>query len=59
MKIVAEGVETKEQADKLASLCCDMVQGYYYSKPIPGEELLRSLAAQPAGEALEGARGSA
>jgi diguanylate cyclase (GGDEF)-like protein len=59
MRIVAEGVETKEQADKLAALSCDMVQGYYYSKPIPGEELLRTLAAGPAGEALEGARGSA
>ncbi len=59
MKIVAEGVETKEQADKLAALSCDMVQGYYYCKPISGEELLRSLAAQPAGEMRGGARGTA
>lgn len=59
MQIVAEGVETREQAEKLASLSCDMVQGYYYSKPIPEEELLRLTAVRPAGEALKGARGSA
>lgn len=34
MKVVAEGIETKEQADILYSLSCDYVQGYYYSKPV-------------------------
>lgn len=34
MVIIAEGVETKEQASFLRSLGCDSAQGYYYSKPI-------------------------
>ena len=38
MKIVAEGVEVREQVDFLASEGCDMIQGYYYAKPLPHEE---------------------
>jgi EAL domain-containing protein (putative c-di-GMP-specific phosphodiesterase class I) len=33
--IVAEGVETKIQSDLMAELGCHMIQGYYYSKPLP------------------------
>ncbi len=39
IKTVAEGVETKEQIDLLMELNCDIVQGYYYSRPIPAEDL--------------------
>ena len=35
---VAEGIETKEYADLLRTLGCDMIQGYYYAKPMPEEE---------------------
>jgi EAL domain-containing protein (putative c-di-GMP-specific phosphodiesterase class I) len=35
---LAEGAESKEQVDRLRSLGCDLVQGYYYSKPIAMEE---------------------
>ena len=35
MKIVAEGVEKKEQVDFLAQSGCDMIQGYYFAKPMP------------------------
>lgn len=35
MKIIAEGVEQKEQVELLRKLGCDMIQGYYYSKPLP------------------------
>jgi len=35
MRIVAEGVEEKEQVDFLASQNCDMIQGYYFAKPMP------------------------
>ena len=31
---LAEGAERKEQVDRLRSLGCDVIQGYYYSKPI-------------------------
>ncbi len=34
MNIVAEGVETKEQADYLFECGCNVAQGYYYSKPV-------------------------
>ena len=36
--VIAEGVETKEQYDLLKKLGCDIIQGYYFSKPIPPEE---------------------
>ena len=36
--IIAEGVETKEQLDSLKELGCDIIQGYYFSKPIPDNE---------------------
>ena len=39
LKVVAEGVETREQLEFLERLGCDMVQGYYFSKPVPFEEL--------------------
>ena len=38
LSVIAEGVETQEQLDFLSSIKCDIVQGYYYSRPIPPEE---------------------
>ncbi|MGN0649451.1 MAG: EAL domain-containing protein [Oscillospiraceae bacterium] len=35
MRIVAEGVEKKEQVDFLARNGCDMIQGFYFAKPMP------------------------
>jgi len=35
MKVVAEGVETKEQYDFLTERHCDFVQGYFINKPLP------------------------
>ncbi|MGL5352322.1 MAG: putative bifunctional diguanylate cyclase/phosphodiesterase, partial [Clostridium sp.] len=35
IKVVAEGVESKEQVDYLRSIDCDIIQGYYYSIPKP------------------------
>ena len=37
-KTLCEGVETKEQLDFLQSVDCDMIQGYYFAKPMPIEE---------------------
>ena len=39
LNVVAEGVETIEQIEFLQNNNCYIVQGYYYSKPIPEEEL--------------------
>ena len=36
--VIAEGVETKEQLDALKTMGCDLVQGYYFSRPQPAEE---------------------
>ncbi len=38
LKVVAEGVETKVIAQKLGGLGCDILQGYLFSRPIPGPE---------------------
>lgn len=38
MKVVAEGVESKEQRDCLKEMHCDMIQGFYYSKPLKQED---------------------
>jgi diguanylate cyclase (GGDEF)-like protein len=48
---VAEGVETKEQADFLLRRACTIGQGYYYSPPLPAEEFdafVRSYRPRPA-----------
>ena len=47
LKVVAEGVETEAQATKLRSLECDQAQGFFYSPPVPAEQLVRMLAAGP------------
>ncbi len=35
MKIVAEGIESKEQVEFLTEQECDLIQGYFYAKPMP------------------------
>lgn len=35
LSVVAEGVETREQLERLREVGCDYVQGYYFSKPVP------------------------
>ncbi len=40
LTVVAEGVETKEQLKLLDELDCDLVQGYYFSKPIKARQLI-------------------
>lgn len=43
MKVVAEGVEQAQQVDILRKMNCDIIQGYYYSKPLPLPELLEYI----------------
>ena len=38
MRVVAEGIERKEQVDFLAGQGCDMIQGFYFAKPMPVAE---------------------
>ena len=42
--MVAEGVETVEQARLLAKQGCYIMQGYFFSKPVSAEELTQILA---------------
>ena len=43
LPVIAEGVETKEQADYLKSVGCFYLQGYYYAKPMPAEEFKKFM----------------
>lgn len=45
LPVVAEGVETEEQYLYLKNSRCDMIQGFYFSKPIPTEEFKKIIAA--------------
>lgn len=46
LKVVAEGVETREQLRILAGYGCDVAQGYLFSKPVTAEELTAMLLEQ-------------
>ena len=41
--VIAEGVETEEQLNTLKVMGCDIVQGYYFSKPVPAGEYERFI----------------
>jgi EAL domain-containing protein (putative c-di-GMP-specific phosphodiesterase class I) len=43
LRVVAEGVENLQQADFLLEEQCDLVQGYYYGKPVDADELAMKL----------------
>lgn len=44
MTVVAEGVETADQAALLKKLDCERLQGYYFSKPLPADDIDKILA---------------
>jgi len=39
LKVIAEGVETVEQMEYLIANHCDLLQGYYFSRPVPADEI--------------------
>jgi diguanylate cyclase (GGDEF)-like protein/PAS domain S-box-containing protein len=43
MKVIAEGVETSEQRDFLTSIKCDIMQGYFFSRPVPAADFMKLL----------------
>lgn len=52
LSVVAEGVETEEQFNRLKVIGCDYVQGYYFARPMPCNEFKELLSKE--GEAGEG-----
>jgi EAL domain-containing protein (putative c-di-GMP-specific phosphodiesterase class I) len=43
LQVVAEGVETSAQAQRLRSMGCDLAQGYLYGKPVPASDYYRAV----------------
>lgn len=44
LDVIAEGVETKDQAERLKAMDCSFVQGYLYAKPMPSEDFFKFIA---------------
>ena len=42
-EIVAEGVETQEQAEQIVRIGCDHIQGFYYARPMPKDQFIEFL----------------
>ena len=53
MRTVAEGVEVKEQVEFLAGQGCDMIQGYYFAKPMPKNDYEERMKAGKKTEDME------
>jgi EAL domain-containing protein (putative c-di-GMP-specific phosphodiesterase class I) len=44
--VTAEGVETIEQAQTLNAMACNSLQGHYFSRPVPAQDIPALLARQ-------------
>lgn len=45
MRIVVEGIETKQMLEKFVDLECDYIQGYYFSRPLPKDRFTEFIRA--------------
>ena len=52
MTTVAEGIETEEQAELMASMSCDRGQGWLFGRPMPGAEIERWIETEAADTAV-------
>lgn len=50
MPVIAEGVETKDDVEMVKAAGCQMVQGYYFAKPMPVDEFEKYLETYPYGD---------
>jgi diguanylate cyclase (GGDEF)-like protein len=46
LTVIAQGVETKEQADFLRAHACDELQGFYFNRPLPAHQFAQLMRAQ-------------
>ncbi len=46
LDVIAEGVDNKDKLDYLRQLKCDFYQGYFYSKPLPADEVIGFIASK-------------
>ena len=47
LSVVAEGVETQAQRDRIRDIGCEYAQGYFYARPMPASEFAAKLGPQP------------
>ena len=46
LRVTAEGVETPQQAQALAAMGCDLLQGYHFGRPMPAKDMTALLASR-------------
>jgi EAL domain-containing protein (putative c-di-GMP-specific phosphodiesterase class I) len=56
LTVVAQGVQTRDQAEFLRQHACDELQGFYFNKPLPADRFGQLLQAQAAGTTYVGER---
>jgi EAL domain-containing protein (putative c-di-GMP-specific phosphodiesterase class I) len=49
LRVIAEGIETARQFERLLELGCDFGQGYYFSQPLDGKAAMQFMSTQVAG----------
>ena len=59
LSVVAEGVETQEQLERLQNDGCDYAQGYYFAKPMPAGEFEKILTASQSAGTMEDGQAAA